>query len=41
MAIEISDVISVDSNPDNVAFLSKQCRADQLRDSEARKRYDP
>jgi hypothetical protein len=41
MVIELSDVISVDSNPDNVALLGKQCRAHQLRDSESRERYDP
>jgi hypothetical protein len=41
MAIELSDVISVDSDPDNVALLSEQCRAYQLCDSEARERYDP
>jgi hypothetical protein len=35
MAIELSDVISVDSDPDNVALLSKQCCAYQLRDPEA------
>jgi hypothetical protein len=41
MAIELSDVISVDSDPDNVALLGKQCRAHQLRNTEARERDDP
>jgi hypothetical protein len=40
MAIELSDVISVDSDPDDVALLSKQRCAHQLRDSEASERDD-
>jgi hypothetical protein len=40
MAIELSDVISVDGDPDNVALLSEQRCAHQLCDPEARERDD-
>jgi len=41
MSIELSDVISIDCGPHDVAFLCEQCRAYKLRNTEASESDNP